>query len=239
MCLMALDSKWTNTVNDGQTNAAWDAYDAVVQGEVNAYNTRFAHEQGYIPVDWKLCKAILWVESGGPKSPAWKARAMQIGNPGDPAYNILQFGKENSGLILSAALATDLKGKSIDDPALNIRAGIAYLFVRLAKFEEKSVTDPTDRQDHEYIVLPHDSLWVIAKKVGTTMDLLKAMNPGVDRMIHPKQILKYRKASMKMLLVGWRGFNPATIAQYYNGGGDADYAAKINYVLDLFRKLKR
>jgi hypothetical protein len=59
-------------------------------------------------------------------------------------------------------------------------------------------------------------------------------------MIHPKDVLKYQKAMMKRQIMGWRDFNVmTTIADRYNGGGDPDYAAKLVYVLDLFKKLKR
>jgi len=37
---MALDPKWTNTVDDGVSNAAWDAYDDTIRAEITAYNHR-------------------------------------------------------------------------------------------------------------------------------------------------------------------------------------------------------
>jgi LysM repeat protein len=89
-------------------------------------------------------------------------------------------------------------------------------------------------------VVAGDSLDKISKKVGTTVDNLKSQNPGAGAMIHPKDVLKYQKATMKRQIVGWRDFNVmTTIADRYNGGGDPDYAAKLVYVLDLFKKLKR
>ena len=99
---MALDPKWTTTVDDGLTNAAWDEYDEVIKQEVLDYNVRFGTTSG-LYVDWKLCKAVLWVESGGPSNAAWKGRVMQIGNPGDPAYAVVKAGKEGSALIMDSA----------------------------------------------------------------------------------------------------------------------------------------
>jgi hypothetical protein len=51
--------------------------------------------------------------------------------------------------------------------------------------------------------------------------------------------LQYRKAANKRAIVGWRDWNFATIADRYNGGGDADYSAKLSYVYKLFDKLVR
>jgi LysM repeat protein len=235
---MGLSRGWTNTVDNGVANASWDAYVATIQTEVQVYNTRFAGS-GYTAVDWKLCKAILWVESGGPTSPAWTKRVMQIGNPGDPAYGTLKGGGSTVSLIVSTSLASDLQHKSIDDPQLNIRAAIAFLFLRMAQFEDKSVIDPAETADHTYTVVPGDNLSAIGRKVGTTVEVLKAMNPGADKMIKPGQVLKYRKAAVRTVIVGWRAFNTANIAQRYNGNGDPNYAEKLNYVLDLFTKLKR
>lgn len=234
---MALDPKWTATVDNGITNAAWDHYDNVIKAEVEDYNIRFGTTAGW-HVDWKLGKAVLWVESGGPSNPAWKGRIMQIGNPGDPAYAELKGGKEGSALIMRPQLAADLRRGKIDDPKLNIQAGIAYLFTRMANFAEKSVEDAKDKKEYQYVVVAGDSLRVIAPKVGTTVEVLEAMNPKFKVMIHPKDVLRYRKASIQMVIVGWRHFNTANIAARYNVG-DPDYAAKLDYVLNLFTKLKR
>lgn len=236
---MGLDPKWTATVDDGLKNDDWDEYDQIIEREVDDYNHRFAHLPPYVQVDGKIFKAILWVESGGPSSTEWKGRVMQIGNPGDPAYQTLKAGKEGSSLIMRSQLWTDLKTQSISKPELNIKAGIAYVFTRMAQFADTSVEDPKDKTQHQYTVVSGDSLWKIANKVGTTVELLQAMNPKALAMIHPGQVLVYKKASMKMTIVGWRSFTPANIFTYYNGGGDPQYADKLNYVLELFKKLQR
>jgi hypothetical protein len=53
------------------------------------------------------------------------------------------------------------------------------------------------------------------------------------------QSLKYKHASIQRVIVNWRDFTTTTVADRYNGGGDPDYAAKLVYVLDLFKKLNR
>lgn len=228
-------------MDDGITNAAWDTYDSRIQAEVTGYNVRFlptVSQTDYRLVDWKLCKAIVWVESGGPSSTAWTARVMQIGNPGDPAINVLRRGAEGSSLIMSRHLAIEVKSGNIDNPVLNIRAGIAYLFTRLAVTDIQSVLNATDPRTYSYAVVAGDTLERIAEKVGTTVAALTSLNPSKAKIIRPKDVLTYRKASMQRVIVGWREFTTANVARYYNVG-DPDYAAKLDYVLSLFTKLKR
>jgi len=240
--VMALDRKWTNTVDEGRTNAAWDAYDSAIQAEVTGYNFKFqpaASVTGYRTVDWKICKAIVWVESGGPSSSYWKTRVMQIGNSGDSAIDVLRQGKEGSLLVMSPQLAIEVKAGSINDPMLNIRAGIAYLFTRMAITDIQSIVDPKDSRVYSYTVAGGDTLERIAVRVGTTVAVLISMNPGKAQVIHPKDILNYQKASMQRVIVGWLAFTPMNIASRYNGGGDPNYAAKLDYVLGILRSLQR
>lgn len=136
---MALSQKWIDTVEDGLSNREWDAYDALIRSEVGecvcsaqeaGYNPRFIENtaSGYVCVDWTLVKAMLWVESGGPRQACWKTRPMQIGNPGDAAYGVLKSGAEGSVPVMSPKLFNAIRTQSIDSPELNIRAAIAYLF---------------------------------------------------------------------------------------------------------------
>ncbi|MFA5083239.1 MAG: hypothetical protein WC474_11880 [Hydrogenophilaceae bacterium] len=59
-------------MDDGIRNGAWDAYDKVIHDEIGdllcsleeKYNARFiedAFRTGYLGVDWKLAKAMVWV----------------------------------------------------------------------------------------------------------------------------------------------------------------------------------
>jgi LysM repeat protein len=192
---MALSQKWKDTVNGGKTDSRWDEYDAAIKKEVDRLNTQLASTPQFAKVDWLKVKAILWTESGGPDNASWKKRVMQIGNPGDPAYGVLKDAKEGSPLIVSAALKIELK-TGIDKPEVNIAAAIAYLYTRLATFEEKSLPDAQDTRVYDHKVVGGDTLWGIAKKVGTTVPELQTQNPSAKTMIKPGQVLKYRKASM-------------------------------------------
>lgn len=235
---MAISQKWKDTVNRGIDDPRWDEYDTFIKDEVKKLNFKLAHTPQFLKLNWLLVKAIIWTESGGPENPSWKKRVMQIGNRTDPAYKVIQDGKEGSDLIMEPALRKDLH--LIDNPKVNIRVGLVYLFTRLAKFQYKSIPDPKDKKIYEYKVLKGDNLSVIANKVSTTLEELKNHNPTAKSMIKPDQILKYRKAKISQVIVGWRTISTAEIANRYNGGGDPDYKAKLNYVLkELFPKLKR
>ena len=121
---------------------------------------------------------MLWTESGGPDNPSWKTRPMQIGNPGDPAYEVLQKEKEGSSRIMDTTLREALKSGSINDPIINIKAGIAYLFTRMAI--QGTVLDERDSNVYEYKVERGDTFEGIAKKKGTTVAELKESNPAVE-----------------------------------------------------------
>ncbi len=226
---MPLDPRWTATIDKAIKDDAWDGYDELVRKEVDSYNLRFGNTLGYKVVDWHILKAVLWVESGGPGTHAWTHRAMQIGNPGDRGYAVLKGRHEGSSVIMTTHLAAEIKTRKIDDPKLNIRAGIAYLFTRMAYFDEKSVLDAQEVADRAYVVIHGDSLQKIAHKVGTTVELLETLNPNTE-VLHPKQILKYRRASRKLVITGWRDFTSVNIWHRYNTG-DPNYAAKLNYAM--------
>lgn len=183
-------------------------------------------------MDWRWLKALLWVESGGPANPSWTKRPMQIGNPGDPAYRVLKAGQEGANLVLAPSLQADLKRQPIDSPTLNIRAGVGYVFVRMAMTEMASVPDATDACVHEYEVLPGDTFDRISKKVGTTLAVLQELNPE-KTLLRPKDKVKFRKAKVERVIVGWRVINATSLAQRYNVG-DPSYAAKLTFVMGLF-----
>ena len=215
---MGISQKWKDTVNRGIDDARWDEYDDLIKKEVNRLNVQLAKTPQFVKMDWLFIKAILWTESGGPDNESWKTRVMQIGNPGDPAYKVLKDGEEGSLLIMDSALYNDFKkGKNtIDKPEVNVKAAIAYLYTRMAKFENKSTYDEKDTKVYDYKVIKGDNSSAIAKKVGTTLDELNSRNPGMKAMIKPGQVLKYRKASMRLAIAGWRTVSTVEIASRYN-----------------------
>jgi hypothetical protein len=236
MCVLSED--WKRTVNEGKVSHActvWDSYDIDIQAEVNAYNRRFAGTPGYKNVDWKLFKAMLWVESGGPKNGAWMTRPMQIGNRGDPGYSTLKRQQEGADLIMSAAPKKRLEAESINTPGLNVSAGIAYAFTKLLLSRFDSVYTSSSPVPETYIVQSNDNFDRIAKKVGSTTEVLQKLNSSL-KVLHAGDKVLYRKARIERVIVSWRNFTPANLATYYNGGGDACYAQKIEYVLKLLNQ---
>jgi len=232
----ALDAGWMRTMDDGLANAAWDEHDALIKAEVAEYNKRLAGTPGFVVIDWKIFKAMVWAESGGPTTKAWKTRPMQIGHPLDPGYGALKKQEGAAPVVMSDQLKKDIKG-DIEKPALNIRAGIAYALTRLAESKEASIYDPEDSAVREYTVVAGDNPYDIAKKVGSTAAAMKEQNPAA-KVLQPGQKLKYRKAYIGRIITGWRAITPSNLYTYYNKG-DALYAQKLTYVLALFPKLKR
>lgn len=229
--MTGISKKWKDTMDKATTDPTWDGYDGVIKKEVAYYKSKFATKPALPHVDWLILKAMLWNESGGPSNPHWKARPLQIGNKGDPALKVLLNGKEGSHLVAAPVLIQDLKAGKINDPTVNVRAGLAYLYTRMANFAHESVLDPKDKKRYEYKVVGGDNLSKIAQKVGTTISELTAMNLKAAKMIHPNDVLYYHKASIVMVIKGWRTFDVKTVAKRYNGDGDRFYEAKLIYIL--------
>lgn len=238
---MPISEKWKQTVKKAINDSRWDEYDKIIQKEVDFYAKKFAVLRD--KVDWRLLQAVLWNESGGPDNDAWKSRPLQIGNPGDPAYSVLKNASEGSDLIMSEDLGKAIRTQSIDKPNLNIQAGIAYLYTRMAKSAITSVRNLKDTKEYTYEVVSGDSLDKISGKVDTTVFELKRLNPQCSGIIRPKMKLKYVKAAMKRTITGWRTFDTKTVSERYNGGGDPYYRDKLEFILshitpNLVRKSK-
>ncbi|MFH7811484.1 MULTISPECIES: hypothetical protein [Acetobacter] len=76
--------KWQDTINESRYSDRWNAYDSDIKNIVNEYNRYLINTPNYRPLDWKIIKAMIWVETGGPDNPSWRSRPMQIGNTQDP-----------------------------------------------------------------------------------------------------------------------------------------------------------
>jgi hypothetical protein len=227
-------AKWKRRLAAEAPKPVWDEWDTEIQAAVREYNRHLSNATGYIPLDWQLVKAMTWVETGA-WAAEWKSRPMQIGVRGDPGLESLISGKEGGELILPPECRQRMNAASIrSDPALNIRAGIGYLLMRLANFKYRSVPD-RDTRIYEVIVASGDSLERIAKTQKTTVDTLREMNPGTHT-LHAGHKLKYRKAAIQRVITGWGFVNTGSIARNYNGGGDSSYEAKLDFALELIRK---
>ncbi|HEX8886193.1 MAG TPA: hypothetical protein VF797_17035 [Noviherbaspirillum sp.] len=95
----------------------WHAYDCDIQAAVSRFNRHLTGTPNYFSLDWRLVKAMVWTESGGPSNRAWTTRPIQIGNPGDPGLRALFSDKEGGSLILPP----DLKDRLTLPPPPRLR----------------------------------------------------------------------------------------------------------------------
>lgn len=228
-----LDEGWVRTIDAGFAESDAHTWDGTVKAEVSGYNRRLKDTPGYIPVDDKLILAILWVESGGPKvRSVWYGRVMQMGR--DAGITALKNHDGASELVIDPALLAEIDKAppaKIDEPAYNIQTGIAYLFVRMARFENASLPDPNDTREQVVEVGKNDNASVIAKRMGTTVEELRASNPGRDiAKLRIGDELKFHKAHIGRRLTGWEVFNEDNIGKLYNTKTPVNYAAKLRYV---------
>ncbi len=229
--------KWQSGLSAAVGDAKWNAWDCEIQAAVNEYNRHLAGNAGYVPLDWQLIKTMLWVETGA-NNAQWNSKPMQIGVAGDPGLTSFLSNKEGGDLILPPNLNGRLTVGSVRTiPAHNIRAGIGYLLMRMATFEYRTVLDLDSKIYEAPPIKAGDNLDKIAKKQGSTIEILKKLNPATN-VLRTGQILKYQKASVQRVITTWRPISTTLIAQRYNGGGDPNYARKLDYALALVRKTK-
>jgi hypothetical protein len=227
--------KWQGGIGRAVGNASWDSWDCEIQVAVNEYNRYLSGVAGYRPLDWRLVKAMTWVETGA-NSSEWRIKPLQIGVPGDPGLASFLHGNEGGDLILP----TTWKGKltmasARSNPVHNIMAGIGYLLMRMATFEHRSVP-VADTIVRDIIVRPGDSFHKIANAHGSTIEVLKRLNPGIT-ILRPGQILKCRKASIRRVITGWRAIYAESVALRYNSmRQDKNYAKKLHFALSLINQ---
>lgn len=119
-------------------------------------------------------------------------------------------------------------------PQMNVSAGVAYLLMRLAKYDIANVADEQDKRTYVVLVKSGDTLEKIAKSNGTTVDTLKKCNGG-RLTLRPGQSLNYQKSSMRKIITRWTAASATSIARLYNVG-DPAYAKKLTYCLSIMRK---
>lgn len=228
---------WQDTIDTSLDDPRWHEYDADIACIVGEFNHHLCGARGYLPLDWRMIKAIIWTESGGPGNRAWPSDPMQIGDPADPRLHALLSGKDGGELVMPAALRNRLSLESAASSAqMNIRAGTAYLLMRLARYDAGTVPDATDSAIYEVSVASGDSFDKIARANGTTIDTLKKCNPGT-LILRPGQTLQYQKAAVRKIIAGWNLATTSNIALRYNMG-DPGYARKLDYSLAAMRKSK-
>ncbi len=214
----------------------WNAYDCEIRSAVDEYDRHLSRTPGYVPLDWRVVKAMLWVETGA-NLPQWRSAPMQIGNNGDPGLMALLGDTEGGDLIIPPSFRAGLSVSAVKSiPTHNIRAGIGDLLMRMANFEFKSVPD-RDGRTYDVTVRAGDSIDKIARAQGSTLELMRQLNPS-SHMLKPGDVLKYQKASIQRVVTGWKPITPAGVATYYNAGGDSMYGRKMDHALNAVRQAK-
>jgi len=228
--------KWKDGIDKAKDNPKWDEWDCEIRKAVNEYNVHLSRTPGYVRLDWQVIKAMIWVESG-PHQTDWNFRPIQIGVSTDPGMSAFLSGNEGGHLILPPTWKGRLNPGTVRTlPAHNIRAGIGYLLMRMAHYEYQSVLD-RDTKVYEVAVKSGDTFDRIAKRQGSTLEVMTALNPTMDpRRLRPGLVVKYQKASLQRVITGWRRISSEEVAKRYNGNKDAYYRKKLDYVLPLVRK---
>lgn len=225
--------KWKEGLAKAPSDPQWHIYDCDIKAAVSEFNHHLGGTASYSALDWQMIKAMLWVESGAAHA-QWKIKPMQIGVDGDPGMAALLERNGGGDLILPPSLAGRMSSATIrSSPPQNIRAGIGYLLLRMANFEHKSMRD-TSAPVKEVPVKSGDSLDRIARNNDSTLAIVRELNPSVS-VLQVGQLIKVQKGETRMVVTSWRLITTNTIAQRYNGGGDPNYARKLDYALSLVR----
>lgn len=214
----------------------WNEYDDTIKKEVAFYNQKFAGVAGFVPLDWRWVKAMVWTEvMAGPneRKGQWQTYPMQIGivkgGVTDPGLPALKNGSENTDLIITPEFRAKLNQTTQMDGATNIKAGIAWLIRQacgdLVLVNENKIDDP---QILTY-TLDNKAFNGIEDKLKTTIKNIEINNPGINfNKSLPGQEIKYQKAHKERYISSWLDWK--TAIKNYNskklGIGDDKYTPK-------------
>ncbi|HEX9060294.1 MAG TPA: hypothetical protein VF941_08950 [Clostridia bacterium] len=243
------------TIVEKEKEKGWDYFDKEIQKSVDSFNNFLKWDRNYISLDWKMIKAMMWVETN-PYSEYWDTCPMQIGVNGDPGIDDVTRGTYRE-LIIPKEYLAELSNKDVisKNADTNIRAGIAYLLYSLATYGTEDTYDKTDTKIYEYTVEKGDlGFWGIMDKlkkkgISTTMNILTGMNPSV-KTLKPGSTISYRKGSVQNVIKSWRAITTPNIQKYYNRPhklkwkdkkgkehekqlGDPLYSQKLDYCLTI------
>lgn len=235
---MPLNEAWKKDRNEAKTDNSWHEYDDIIKASVNVFNRHLKNTPTFKDLDWKIIKAMIWTETGA-KRTEWKTKPMQICVTGDKGLLDLINRKKYSNLIIPNEYRNLLSdtNKIKTNPTYNIRAGIAYLLRRLAKYGENPI-DESDKTIYSY-KMKKEIVSNVAARESTSLEVLKNMNPEIKNWnsVPEGTILRYRKVKKGLQIIGWKPMNTTSIAANYNGGGDENYAEKLDYCLDIIKEI--
>lgn len=226
----------------------WSHYDDAIKNEVAKYNGFFSKYPGFVPLDWRWVKAMIWGRElkAGPdeRKGRWWTRPMQIGNPGDPALDQLRAGNEGSGIFVDDKLRKQLKTQPVVGD-LNIKAGIAWLYTKLIKsLKHESVIDNPALKTYE--LKPRQSLQsLVQKKNGkqilkTTLEELyreNGLNQTTAKSRRPGP-LKYREAHEAEYIESLNDWNTAT-QNYHRRVPKPDEPPYLPEIREAYERIKK
>lgn len=124
---------WAQGMEDAGVNTEWDMYDSHIQHLILRYNDHLRDMGDFIPIDWRLIKAMIWTETGA-KNRQWKTLPMQIGIRTDPGMHDLLTDPNRRLVVLPDLWSHFTKSQIRTNPYINIEAGISLLLMRMAHF---------------------------------------------------------------------------------------------------------
>ncbi|WP_310003150.1 hypothetical protein [Caballeronia sp. LZ043] len=115
--------KWRDGLSGASKHTRWNKWDHEIQTAVSEYKQHLYQYAGFFSLDWRLIKAMVWVETGA-DSPEWNVKPVQIGVPGDPGLKSLLSAEEGGDLILPPLWRGRLTIATVrSSPVHNIRVG--------------------------------------------------------------------------------------------------------------------
>ncbi len=220
-------------------------YEAIVKKVVAEHNERL---QPTNPLDYHLVLGMIETETGGSQK-AYEKDPMQIANTGDYALETLnqkRVGLTNLDRTKVQTLGTKLGDASFAylkdnrttprkngawdytnqtlTPEESIRGGVSWLCYNAAQFGY--ATHVQEAVVVSYVVQEKDTLERIAKKSGSTTQVIQKYNPQIK----PESLqigtkLTFPKAERVLTITGWDSWEKAI--EEYNGGGDKNYLTKV------------
>ncbi|MBB5066697.1 LysM domain-containing protein [Granulicella mallensis] len=234
-----LTEAWLRGIPHTPLDPDWSVYDNDIAVITRTYNEYLAKQQGFVPLDPLLVKAMCWTETGA-NVPEWRTRPMQIGNAGDAGLAELLKTKPLNRLLLPPAFykggALQLTSANVRTiPAFNIRAGIGYLLLRACRLNGPWL--PVDNgQTFSDKVRKGDSLDRIAARDHTTVDELRNANPKLN----PSALKLGAELSFRHMteyfFLGFVGrVDEARAAATYNNNDVDGYTKKLLYCMWVFQ----
>lgn len=161
--------RWKEGIN--RAGSDWDDYDPELRRVVLEYNIHLRDTPRFVNLDWRLVKAMMWVESG-PQEGAWKAKPLQIGVAGDPGLRALLFGDEGSELIVPPCYVLNASNVT-KNPRMNIAAAVGYLLMRMADYGFTTV--PDDANVFDVTAGAGDSFSTLARRNRSTVETMQKL----------------------------------------------------------------